>query len=107
MWHGKAMAMPALRWEVRKAWILLRSFTRMNPTHRNIKQVLEFTGVCSSTIYEMMDEDSPYYNRTFPKKVTISQNVLAGQLGKSINGLRTNWRVENSGSFCSLIFLLF
>lgn len=42
----------------------------------NIKQVIEFTGVCRSTIYEMMDEDSPYYDPTFPKKVTISQKRI-------------------------------
>ncbi|MDH0563830.1 helix-turn-helix transcriptional regulator [Acinetobacter courvalinii] len=42
----------------------------------NIKQVIEFTGVCRSTIYEMMDENSPYYDSTFPKKVTISQKRI-------------------------------
>jgi hypothetical protein len=30
MWHGRAMAMPALRWVVKRDWILLRSFIRMN-----------------------------------------------------------------------------
>lgn len=38
----------------------------------NIKQVVEFTGVCRSTVYEMMDEDSPYYDPTFPKNTPIS-----------------------------------
>ena len=38
----------------------------------NIKQVIEFTGVCRSTIYEMMDENSPYYDPTLLKKVTIT-----------------------------------
>ncbi len=38
----------------------------------NIKQVVDFTGVSRSTIYEMMDEFSPYYDPTFPKKVTIT-----------------------------------
>ena len=38
----------------------------------NIKQVVVFTGVSRSTIYEMMDEFSPYYDPTFPKKVTIT-----------------------------------
>jgi len=42
----------------------------------NIKQVKEFTGVGRSTIYEMMDENSPYYDPTFPKKVKITQNRI-------------------------------
>jgi len=42
----------------------------------NIKQVIEFTGVCRSTIYEMMDENSPYYDETFPKKVKITKNRI-------------------------------
>ncbi|MBJ9906690.1 AlpA family phage regulatory protein [Acinetobacter bereziniae] len=42
----------------------------------NIKQVVLFTGVGRSTIYEMMDEFSPYYDPTFPKKVTISQKRI-------------------------------
>lgn len=42
----------------------------------NIKQVVLFVGVCRSTIYEMMDENSPYYDSTFPKKVKITQNRI-------------------------------
>ena len=42
----------------------------------NIKQVVEILGVARSTIYEMMDEDSPYYDPTFPKKVKITQNRI-------------------------------
>ena len=42
----------------------------------NIKQVVLFTGVGRSTIYEMMDENSPYYDPTFPKKVKITQNRI-------------------------------
>lgn len=42
----------------------------------NIKQVALFTGVGRSTIYEMMDKDSPYYDPTFPKKVKITQNRI-------------------------------
>jgi prophage regulatory protein len=53
----------------------------------NIHQVVLFVGISRSTIYEMMDENSPYYDPTFPKKVTILQNVLLVSLGK-INGLR-------------------
>lgn len=42
----------------------------------SIKQVVEFVGVGRSTIYEMMDEDSLYYDPTFPKKVKITQNRI-------------------------------
>ena len=42
----------------------------------NIKQVVLFTGVGRSTIYEMMDETSPYYDATFPRKVKITQNRI-------------------------------
>lgn len=41
----------------------------------SIKKVIEFTGVSRSTIYEAMDENSPYYDPTFPKKFTISQKT--------------------------------
>jgi prophage regulatory protein len=42
----------------------------------SLNQVIEFTGVCRSTIYEMMDENSPYYDPTFPKKVKITQKRI-------------------------------
>ncbi|AWD70692.1 MULTISPECIES: helix-turn-helix transcriptional regulator [Acinetobacter] len=42
----------------------------------NIKQVALFTGIGRSTIYEMMDENSPYYDATFPRKVKITQNRI-------------------------------
>lgn len=38
----------------------------------SIKQVVEIVGVARSTIYEMMDENLPYYDPTFPKKVKIT-----------------------------------
>ena len=42
----------------------------------NLKQVVELISVCRSTIYEMMDENSPYYDPTFPRKVKITQNRI-------------------------------
>ena len=42
----------------------------------SLHQVIELTGVCRSTIYEMMDENSPYYDPTFPKKVKITQKRI-------------------------------
>ena len=43
----------------------------------NLKQVVSLTGISRSSIYEMMDEFSPYYDPTFPKKVKITQNRIA------------------------------
>ncbi|MBF7693268.1 helix-turn-helix transcriptional regulator [Acinetobacter pollinis] len=42
----------------------------------SIKQVVEIVGVGRSTIYEMTNEDSPYYDSTFPKKVTITSKRI-------------------------------
>ena len=42
----------------------------------SIKQVIQFTGVGRSTVYEMMDENSPYYDPTKTKKVKITQNRI-------------------------------
>ena len=36
----------------------------------SIKDVIKFVGVGRSTIYEMMDEYSPYYDPTFPVSYT-------------------------------------
>jgi prophage regulatory protein len=69
----------------------------------NIKKV-QFTSINRSKIYEMMDEKSKYYDPTFPKKVRIRKSVLAGQLRKSINGLKISWKIENKGSFAPLFF---
>ena len=42
----------------------------------NIKQVVEYTGLSRSTIYEIMDAKSPYYDSTFPKKIKMTQNRI-------------------------------
>ena len=42
----------------------------------NIKEVIQFTDVSCSTIYEIMDEFALYYDPTFPKKVKITQNRI-------------------------------
>ncbi|MDU4395169.1 MAG: AlpA family phage regulatory protein [Acinetobacter ursingii] len=41
-----------------------------------LNEVIKFTGISRSTIYEMMDENSPYYDPTFPKKAKISQKRI-------------------------------
>ncbi len=43
----------------------------------NIKQVIEYTGLSRSTIYEMIDEHSNRYDPTFPKKVQLSKVRIA------------------------------
>ncbi len=53
----------------------------------SLHQVIALTGVCRSTIYEMMDEDSPYYDPTFPKKVKITQNLDLWQFFTKFNPL--------------------
>lgn len=42
----------------------------------SIKDVVKIIGVGRSTVYAMMDENSPYYDPTFPKKVKITQNRI-------------------------------
>ncbi|HEI9749458.1 AlpA family phage regulatory protein [Acinetobacter baumannii] len=42
----------------------------------DIKTVIEITSIARSTIYEMMDENSPYYDPTFPKKVKITKSRI-------------------------------
>lgn len=42
----------------------------------SIKQVVNFVGVGRSTIYEMMDEKSKYYDPTFPKPVRLSESRI-------------------------------
>ena len=43
----------------------------------NIDEVIKVTALSRSTIYAMMDQYSPYYDPTFPKKVKITQNRIA------------------------------
>lgn len=53
----------------------------------NIHEVVLFVGVSCATIYEMMDENSPCFDPTFPKKVTISQKRIgwsAWEINQSI-----------------------
>ena len=42
----------------------------------SIKQVVNYTGLSRSTIYELIDEKSPYYDPTFPKKIKMTQNRI-------------------------------
>ena len=42
----------------------------------NIKQVVLFTGVGRSTVYEMIKADSKYYDPDFPKPVRLSESRI-------------------------------
>ncbi len=42
----------------------------------SIKQVVEYTGISRSTVYDLMNEKSPYYDSTFPKKIKMTQNRI-------------------------------
>ena len=42
----------------------------------SIKQVVECTGLSRSTVYEIMDVKSPYYDSTFPKKIKMTKNRI-------------------------------
>ncbi|MEG2268403.1 MAG: AlpA family phage regulatory protein [Acinetobacter sp.] len=53
----------------------MNEFTGQNFTmHQmiNIKQVIAITGICRSTIYEMININSKYYDSTFPKPICLS-----------------------------------
>ena len=72
----------------------------------NIKEVIQFTDVSCSTIYEIMDEFALYHDPTFHKKFKSRKTVLAGLFMKSINALKIGLRVENKlSSVSSSIFL--
>ncbi|MEG0344467.1 MAG: AlpA family phage regulatory protein [Acinetobacter sp.] len=57
----------------------MNAFTGQNfQMHKliGIKQVVECTCLSRSTIYEIMNEKSPYYDPTFPKKIKMTQNRI-------------------------------
>ena len=47
------------------------------PRMLSLKKVSEYTTFSSSTIYDMMDENSKRYDPTFPKQVQLSQKRVA------------------------------
>ena len=49
----------------------------------NLKQVVELIGVCRSTIYEMMNPKSKYYDSTFPKPVRLTE-IRVGWVSQEI-----------------------
>ena len=51
----------------------------------NIKAVIEITALSRSTIYEMMNPKSKYYDSTFPKPVRLTE-IIIEHLGEKFNG---------------------
>lgn len=50
----------------------------------NIKDVIEFTRLSRSTIYELCNPKSEYFDASFPKQVKLTQNRV-GWLAEEIN----------------------
>jgi len=50
----------------------------------NIKTVTELTGLSRSTIYEIINAKSQYYDATFPKKVNLT-TCRVGWVASEIN----------------------
>lgn len=42
----------------------------------NIKEVIQFTSISRAKIYEMINEDSKYYDPNFPKPVRLSESRI-------------------------------
>lgn len=42
----------------------------------NIKEVVQFTSISRSKIYEMIKSDSKYYDPSFPKPVRLSESRI-------------------------------
>ncbi|MFV5367354.1 AlpA family phage regulatory protein [Acinetobacter junii] len=49
----------------------------------NIKTVIEITGISRSTIYEIIDPKSSYYDPNFPKPISLTKNRI-GWVSKEI-----------------------
>ena len=50
----------------------------------NIKAVIEITALSRSTIYEMMNPKSKYYDTNFPKQINITTHRV-GWIAKEVN----------------------
>ncbi|MDX2372776.1 AlpA family phage regulatory protein [Psychrobacter sp. PP-21] len=58
------------------------------PQLLSIKDVIHYTGLSRSTIYEMINEASDRYDPTFPKKVQVTQSRVvwvASEIAEWIN----------------------
>ena len=73
----------------------------------NIKEVIQFTDVSCSTIYEIMDKCALYHDPTFHKKFKSRKTVLTSLFMKSINALKIGLRVKNKVSSVRYSMFLF
>lgn len=58
------------------------------PQLLSIKDVIQYTGLSRSTIYEMINASSDRYDPTFPKKVQVTQSRVvwvASEIAEWIN----------------------
>lgn len=65
-----------------------------------VKDVMKFTSISRSKIYELINKESKYYDPTFLQPIRLSES----RIGWSAWEIH-QWMRNNSGSFCSLIFL--
>lgn len=49
----------------------------------NIKTVIEITAISRSTIYEMINPKSNYYDASFPRPISLTQNRI-GWVSKEV-----------------------
>ena len=54
-----------------------------------LKQVVHYTGLSRSTIYEMINEESDRYDPTFPKKVQLTQVRVVWVASEIANWINT------------------
>jgi prophage regulatory protein len=52
----------------------MNSFTETQSPYRilRLKQVLELTGLSRSTVYELLDSNSPRHDPSFPKRIHLT-----------------------------------
>ena len=50
----------------------------------NLREVIEFTSISRAKIYEMINEQSKYYDPTFPRPIRLSESRI-GWLAREVN----------------------
>lgn len=63
----------------------------------NIKMVSELTGLSRSTIYEMVNSKSKYYDATFPKQVNLTVNRVGWVAGEISEWIESRIALRDQG----------
>ena len=50
----------------------------------NLREVIEFTSISRTKIYEMINEQSKYYDPTFPRPIRLSESRI-GWVAREVN----------------------